>query len=653
MKYTRPNHYLTGIAVPVSALRTAESCGIGEFLDLERLGDWCRSIGMELIQILPVNDTGETSSPYSALSAFALNPIYIRLQTLPGAEEFLDSIETLRIRFDSSPRVQYYQVLNEKKKILRALFEKHKTAIVSDPLFLSWIEENLWIVPYASYSLLKSMHKQASWMDFSSYKNPTDEEIEAFWNIHEDTRFYAWIQYHLELQLRRAAAYLAAEGIALKGDLPILMNEDSADVWQHREFFNLDKRAGAPPDMFSDLGQNWGFPIYEWDTLEKNDYSFWKQRLRQADKFYHAYRIDHVLGFFRIWSIEEKHVSGNLGYFTPDFPITRTELSQAGFDAGRIAWLSKPHISLGELYESLKEEAEPIIATCFDRIGNEELFLFKPAIQGERDILNLQCNHEKKEALLYWFRNRTLLEVEKDQFYLTWNSRTTKAYKSLFQEEKEKLEMLYRKHSAKALKSWEAQGRKLLSFMQKETDMLMCAEDLGAVPPCVPKVLKELQIFSLKISRWTRDYSKEQAPYIPLKKYPLLSVCTLSVHDTSTMRGWWSEEKDIQNFWKSLGFRDPCPNTYTPEVAQKVIGKTLETSSALCIFQIQEIFAMDGSLCAPEPNEERINVPGTLSDANWSYRLPISIESLFEKKEFNAKLKDMIEKRGRNQLPQF
>jgi 4-alpha-glucanotransferase len=666
MKFPPLDHYYTGIAVPVSSLRSELSLGCGEFADLPLLGRWCRDVGIEIIQILPVNDTGFQSSPYSANSAFALNPIYIRLEdlpetgALPGRERFFDEAEELRGSFDADKRINYQKVMEAKLDLLKKIFLERAEAIAGDPALTQWIGRNEWIKDYAVYRTLKIEQRSSSWTEWDRMRELGESDIMDFWDedyassrAYPSVLFFAWIQFRLEEQLKNAAVELMEMKVHLKGDLPILMNLDSADVWAYRRNFRLDLNAGAPPDMFSELGQNWGFPCYDWEHLEEADYRWWKNRLTEADKFYHAYRIDHVLGFFRIWANPARNASGMLGFFLPQAAIEKRELEDAGFSEERIFWLCEPHIGGGEIRAACGGAAEEVISSCFRQLGEEDLYLFKDGIKGEKDLEECRpggktLEPETREALLSFYRDRALLEPEPGRFAAAWHFRSSRSYRALSDDEKIALQALLDRSADASEALWEENGRRLLSFMNSTAAMLTCAEDLGVIPDCVPRTLEDLGILGLRIPRWSRRYKEQDEPFIDPADYPFLTVCAPSVHDTSTMRGWWSEGDEKERFWSDLGFPGPCPPEYDSDTAGRVMARLLETSSVFCIFQLQDLFDADDGLRSAEASEDRVNVPGSSNEWNWGYRIPCSLEELRERKEFNRLLQEKImERRNR------
>jgi 4-alpha-glucanotransferase len=663
MKFSGFQEYKTGVLIPVFTLRSDQSCGCGEFLDLKTLADWCIKSGLNIIQLLPVNDTGDDASPYNALSAFALHPLFIRLDVLPelkdlttaGKKSINAAISTLREATEKHATMEYKQVLDGKLDILFELFKLAKNSIIADTALATWMKSNPWVREYAAFRTLKSLHNSAGWQSWrAEYRHGNADVVTRVWKdsaLGEKAQFHAWVQWRLEAQFRDVAEYVGKLGIMLKGDIPIMMNEDSADVWAHGNVFHLEQRAGAPPDMFAAMGQNWGFPIYNWDYLASHDYSWWRERLLQADKFYHAYRIDHVLGFFRIWTIDKHHQEGLLGYFKPSIYISRNDLHGIGFDDGRIRWLSEPHIHGGRLHEIFGMRSIEIIGRCFNRIGNEDLYLFKPEIRGEKNFNDLPLIDQERQHLLDMYRNRALLNVDEGLFCTTWTFRNCDRYQSLSDSERWVFEELVAKRAKESEELWQKNGEKLLRFMIETVPMLTCAEDLGVVPDCVPHTLSGLGILGLKIPRWAREWSKNGQPYIRIEDYPFLSVCAPSVHDTSTLREWWEREQDKWGFWDAMQFPGACPDQYSADTARIVITRMLSAGSALCMFQIQDLFALDNRYRVADAASERINVPGTVQKSNWAYRLPMTLESLVADGGFSGMLNSLTAERVKKPLP--
>lgn len=657
MHIVNGNKRLTGVAVPLGALRTQHSIGVGEFPDLVALANLCKACGIELIQLLPVNDSGFQSSPYSALTAFALHPLYLRIGAMEEARGFEDQLEELKQRFEALPRFAYGPLQDAKIALLRKIFQKNKKTILASAepgkkLYL-WIQENPWIIDYAVYRRLKDVHKGAHWKEWTQFKQVDEKLIRELWNnpqYKEEHLLWAWIQQALDHQFTHAAKTLRDMGIILKGDIPILMNEDSVDVWAHSEFFHRDLSAGAPPEPLNPLGQNWQFPTYNWENLEKASYSWWIDRLGLANRYYSAFRIDHVLGFFRIWVSSRRDNSAALGHFVPSVPITTEELYSLGLDDSRIRWLSQPHIPTYELFEAMKGDptteaaVRKVCAKALIQIGSEELWLFNDTVSGEIDIESLDIHGYLKEYLLKAWRNRVLIPQGDGTYYPAWTYWDTRAFPTLSEQERRNLESLIQQKRIVSEQLWEEQGRKLLTTFIQATDMIPCAEDLGAIPDCVPKVLQELGILGLKIPRWTRRWGEWGEPYIPFSEYPELSVCTPAVHDTTTVRQWWETEADREQFRQFINV-PYLEDRYTPETAEIILGHIIQAASRFCIFQIQDLLHLSSRRYAENALDERVNVPGSVNDFNWTYRIPSTLEDIQRDQNFIAACKALTAKR--------
>ena len=589
MQFPTFTSFLTGIAVPVFSLRSRESCGTGEFADLIQLGTWCQAVGLDLIQILPVNDTGADPSPYNARSAFALHPLFIRLSQVPGAEPFAAEIDACRLRLNHQSRLSYSNVLSFKLILLRRIYEMQKSQIHQDGAFHAWVAANPWLQSYCIFCLLQEHYHGQAWQCWGPWRVPQADQLEQYWHMHQDdVLFHAWVQYHLEQQLRQAAMALSAMGIALKGDIPILLSQESADVWTYPELFNLDWRVGAPPDMFSPEGQNWQFPSLNWDCLERSGFAWWRQRLQHAAKFYHAFRLDHVLGFFRVWILPAGHPSGVLGRFEPTVRLSWADLLQTGLST--------------------------------------------------QDVDNL-------------VQTQGLLPLE-DGFTPAWYYDHNPTFQQLSVDTQNGIRALVDAYWQRQEALWKGVGLKRLSMISQASDMRVCAEDLGTVPACVPDVLAALNILGLKIERWSRAWHQPNQPFIDPKTYPRLSVCSPSTHDTTTLRGWWEAElsEDRAQYCSLLGVSETCPTELTPDLSAKIIERNLQANSLLCVFAIQDLLGLESSLRTLAPADERINIPGDASPLNWTYRMPESLETLLGLDTFNSKMKRLIEPRRNRSL---
>jgi 4-alpha-glucanotransferase len=638
---------LLGVVVPVGALRSEKPTAVGEFPDLAKFALLCKKMKIGLIQLLPVNDTGYESSPYFSLTAFALHPLYLRITDIPEAANFKNKAAAIAKEFGGEIRFPYQKILRAKMDLLREIYTANESEIgekaAAGGSLAAWIEQNPWVKEYAVYRRLKQANGEKSWKEWTEHREVRAADIAAFWDSAEfrsEHLFWAWVQEAADAQFGAAAKAIADAGIVLEGDLPILMNDDSCDVWAHPEIFIQELSAGAPPDMYSPEGQNWGFPLYNWEAQAKDDYAWWRHRLAVAGKYYQAYRIDHVLGFFRIWASSHADYSSALGRYVPYTPLTTRDLKNLGFDKNRIRWASQPHIPTGELWDALRGNwgnlfneadiaaaANKIFSRALVQVNNEELWLFKKKIKGEKDIDALGLHPAIRAYLFQAWHNRIFLEYEKGKFFPVWYYKNSRAYATLSVDEKQRLEALIAKRQAKSEKTWEAQGKKLLSVLAGSSHMLPCAEDLGAVPDCVPRVLTRLKILGLRVVRWHRLWDQEDQPYIPFEEYPELSVCTAAVHDSSTIREWWEREVNQEQFSGFIGVPS-LPKVYNPGTARVILSKAAASRSRFRVFQIQDLLHLSNRWYAQDPASERINVPGSNNNFNWTYRLPATVEEI-------------------------
>jgi len=643
---------LLGTVVSVGSLKSNKTTAVGEYPDLAEFALLCKKMKIGIIQLLPINDTGYESSPYFSLTAFALHPLYLRISDLPEAANFKSEIDEINRDFGSAVRFQYQEVLKAKMGLLRDIYAANKSDIEKKAQkggsLDVWIENNSWVKEYAVYRKLKETNEGRTWKEWTEYRNITADDIETLWKnplYREDHLFWAWLQEAIDGQLSAAAKAVTEAGIILKGDLPILMNDDSCDVWAHSDIFIKSLSAGAPPDMYSPEGQNWGFPLYHWAAQEKDDFAWWKRRLTVAEKYFQAYRIDHVLGFFRIWSSSLRDYSSILGRYVPYTPVTKSDLRKLGFDKNRIRWITQPHIPTDELKDALRrnwkdpaDEAgmaaalKKIFSKALIRIGDEELWLIKKTIKGEKDSDALGLTPAIRTYLFNAWHNRLFLEYFKGRYFPVWYYDESRAYKSLSDVEKQELEKLLEKRLMKSQKIWAARGKKLLSVLAGSTKMLPCAEDLGEVPPCVPKILSKLNILGLRVVRWECKWDQENQPCIPFEDYPELSVCTWAVHDSSTVREWWEREANQEKFAGFMGYPS-LPKVYNPGTAKILLAKAASARSRFRIFQMQDLLHLSNKWYADDPASERINIPGTNNEFNWTYRLPVSIAEISKDKE--------------------
>ena len=644
----------SGTAVPVFSIRTADSCGIGSFTDLKTMGDWLHSIGQNVLQILPVNDTTSTgtwtdSYPYGGISVMALHPIFIDITAIgplknPGQRS---AFTRERKALDALPAVDYEKVLAFKNKYLRIQFGTYKEDTFAEPKFLSFYRSNRsWLLPYCAFCALRDSHGTADFSQWGEDSVCTPELIARVNSedspLYPEISFHIFTQYHLHRQLLDSVQYLHSLGIALKGDIPIGITRNSADAWASPELFHMDSQAGAPPDDFAADGQNWGFPTYDWDRMASDGYRWWKERFRHMSGYFDAYRIDHVLGFFRIWEIPACHTQGTMGHFSPALPMSCGELRSFGFpfDFHRHA---TPYIRYWQLKDMFGDRTQEVM----DRYLNSteyDVFTLKEEFSTQKKIADFfgPARDNIKDGLLALVSEVLFLEDcnRPGMFHPRISAQHTRSYRDLPEEEKAAYNRIYdhffyKRHN----EFWRESALRKLPEVIAATNMLTCAEDLGMIPECVPGVLHDLRILSLEIFRMSKDPA---SAFGDPARYPYMSVCTTGTHDTSTLRQWWEEERTASSgYWRSMmhGTGEP-PCFCEPWICERIIRSHMASPSMLAILPLQDWLSVDGDVRAQAPSSERINIP-SVPKHYWRYRMHLTVEELMSNTKLTAKLQEL------------
>ena len=651
-----------GVAMPVFSLRGAKSLGTGEFADLKEFADWAHGVGLKLIQILPINDTTSThtwtdSYPYSAISVSALHPLYLRIDDLdyPMPAAFLRELETGRTRLEALGNVDYEAVMAVKSKLTRQIFAKHRAAITASAAFQDFLKSRgEWLIPYAVFCVKRDHFGSA---DFSQWEDWATYDREQVWALtassHPDwpeLAYHCWLQCELDSQLADAVAHLHEKGLALKGDLPIGIDRHSVEAWSAPHLFKMDAQAGAPPDAFAVKGQNWGFPTYNWEVMERDGFAWWRDRFHQLSRYFDAYRIDHILGFFRIWQVPCDHVEGIMGQFDPALPVHIDELRARGidFDYNRYC---RPYIRWYFLHERFGDSVEYVKEHFLHDCGNG-YFQLQEQVATQRRIVDWLEQHPHdpsiRQGLLDCASEVLFFEVagsQGTQFHPRCAMQATRSYQDLPSDMRWRVEELYNDYFYRRQEEfWQARGYARLPAMREASSMLLCGEDLGMVPACVPGVLKELGILSLEIQRMPKVRGIE---FAEPEHVPYLSVVSPSTHDMPTLRAWWKEDPWLtaRFAWQTFGIASPEENL-SGEVASRIIFQQLCLRAMWAIFPLQDLLAMDESLRHPDPAAERINDPA-INPFPWRYRMHLGIDRLAAAKGFNDKLSRLIRGAGR------
>ena len=592
-----------GVAIPVFSLRSAEGWGCGEFCDLKAMADWASTVGMSIIQVLPVNDTTSSgtwrdSYPYNAISSFALHPMYISPREVVKAcsryatpalrkqmRDVLAKYSAQGARINSLSAVDYEATTRLKERFLRKIYTLCGDQILASRSFERFFKQSReWLLPYAVFCALRDKYSsdKSKWGELEQYD---EQRAEAFAQKEaKRVGYYSFVQYLLDKQLTEVRDYAHKIGITLKGDIPIGVAPTSVDVWCAPHLFNLSVSAGAPPDAFAEDGQNWGFPTYNWARMREDGYAWWCARLRKMARYFDAYRIDHILGFFRIWEVPRTERSAILGYFNPSKPYSEDEITSFGFAFN------------AEKQTKNRENPKDVL---FIRYPYNEGYV--PRIEGYKTKMYQQLDKEQQEAYM---------RLHEDFFYHRHND------------------------------FWRENAMRRLPALMQATRMLTCGEDLGMIPACVPDVMAQEHILSLEIERMPKQMG---LAFGNTRYYPYLSVAATSTHDMSTIRGWWREDQALtQRYWSEVLHREGvAEKECSGNTAAQIIEREMLSGSMFAILPLQDWLSVDERLRLTDPDAERINIP---ADPNhyWRYRMHITLEQLISEDEFNEQVRSLV-----------
>ena len=653
-----------GTLVPVFSLRSEDSFGVGDFGDLRKLIDWVARTRQRVLQILPINDTTIThtwsdSYPYSCISIFALHPQYADLTALPAIKDEAkrEEMERLRKELNALPQIDYERVNSAKNEYLRLIFEQEGKAVMASADFKAFFGQNkLWLVPYAQYSMLRDKFGTADfsqWPDHNTWDEADRKALETPRNkAYKEVALYYFVQYVLNNQMEAAHRYAREKGVILKGDIPIGVNRHGCDVWQEPRYFNLNGQAGAPPDSFSANGQNWGFPTYNWEEMLADDCAWWVRRFSNMSKFFDAYRIDHVLGFFRIWEIPTHSVHGLLGQFSPALAMTVPEIEAYGLPF-REEFFTQPFITDEVLGRIFHEHADEVRATFVEPKG-DGFYRMREAYDTQRKVEAAFAGKTDEVSIML---RDGLYALISDVLFLRDHRDATKfhprisvqfdfVYESLSDHEKYVFNKLYNDYYYRRNNQfWYREAMRKLPLLVEATRMLVCAEDLGMVPDCVPWVMNELRILSLELQSMPKDPSVR---FGHLSRNPYRSVSTISTHDMPTLRQWWDEDAErTQSYYNTMLYRGgEAPHPLPGWLARDIVSRHLTCPSMLCILSIQDWLAIDERIRLADANAERINIPANPRHY-WRYRMHLTIEQLISDHKFCDNIAELVSQSGR------
>lgn len=673
---------VAGTLVPVFSLRSKSSFGVGDFGDLKKMIDWVALTRQRVLQVLPINDTTQThtwtdSYPYSCISIFAIHPQYVDLSALPPLADKKARIayEQLRSELNDLPQIDYERVQEAKTGYLRLLFAQDGERVMATKAYRQFFQENeRWLVPYAQYCSLRDRYGSADFSTWPAHHQWDEHDRKSLstpgTKAYGEVAFFYNVQYLLFSQMSEAHAYARQKNVILKGDIPIGVSRYGCDVWMEPRYFNLNGQAGAPPDDFSVNGQNWGLPTYNWEEMLRDGCQWWVRRFQSMASFFDAYRIDHVLGFFRIWEIPIHSVHGLLGQFQPALALTREEIEGYG-----LHWqeelFTTPFITDWVLDRVFHEKAAFVrdhflerktdyyyrMKEAFDTQRKVEAFFAALAADDgqRRDFFGMETTVQDAENLrdgLYALISDVLFvrdHRDPNRFHPRICVQLDFVYESLYDSDKTLFNRLYDDYFYRRNNQyWYGEAMRKLPRLVEATRMLVCAEDLGMVPSCVPWVLDALRILSLEVQSMPKDPADE---FGHTDRFPHRSVCTFSSHDMPTLRQWWDEDWDrTQHYYQTMLHRPGgAPHPLPGWLARDVVGSQLASPSMLCVLSIQDWMAVDEKLRLADADAERINIPSN-PHHYWRYRMHVAIEDLMHNQDFNANMREMVAESGRDAL---
>lgn len=642
-----------GVAVPVFSLRSAQSWGIGEFTDLELMVQWAAATGQCVVQLLPINDTTDThtfldSYPYNAVSCDALHPIYlspIKMGALVGRgrmEYYMTRAEEL----NALAELDYTAVEALKWKYFRELYAQDGDMVLKDAEFQAFFKVNrVWLEPYALFCCLRDHYGTADhrqWGEWSVWDAGLPGRLYSIDNfvdggVWSESMFHVYLQYHLHRQLCAVADMARRSGVVLKGDIAIGVSHNSVETWRNPELFHLNAQAGAPPDDFAVIGQNWGFPTYNWEQMAMDGYGWWRGRMQRMGRYFDMYRVDHILGFFRIWQIPVSQVQGIMGQFSPAMPLSREELSLRWglpmleqryltpyVHKSRLEEIFGNHLAAADRYlVEVGEDFYTLHPLCDTQRKVADLFARDTSVQGRAlcDGLTEIC------AEVLFVRDMEDSEL----FHPRIGVQNSRSYEFLFPWEKERFDELYTHYFYHRHNDfWAEQAMRVLPTLIDSSRMLCCVEDLGMIPNCVPGVLEHLRVLTLEIQRMPKSAA---SVFGDTTRYHYLSVCTTATHDMSPLREWWAELSQSMReiYYREIlhhNIAETVPLVADTALCHEIVMLHMDAPSQFAILPLQDWMSIDGSIVPPPAGiSQRINVPANPQNY-WRYRMHITLEEL-------------------------
>lgn len=583
-----------GVAVPLFSLHSRASIGVGDFSDSKLLIDWCVRSGMSLLQLLPLNDVGFEFKPYDAQSSFALEPMYLALDRLVHVDEqaFSAEIALLRERFPAGQARVDFRIKSAKLDLLWRMFRTFQKGSAAHPGFEAYQQAfAFWLEDYALFKAAKEQHKNANWELWpEELRNRTPQALQRFKEEHrERILFYKWLQWQLFFQCKAVKRYAEEKKILLLGDLPFLTSRDSADVWSHPHYFQLDLASGAPPDAYFAHGQRWGMPPYNWAQIRRGSYDLICERLKYAQNFYDCFRIDHAVGAFRIWTIpvsEPFEHAGLNGRFDP---------------ADEKKWEAQGKEFLSTIIQNTK------MLPCAEDLGTVP-----------------ECSHRVLQTL-----GIPGMDVQR----WTKERGPSHAFKTP-QRYRENSAAILSTHDTTSLRAWwlfEA-GTVDEGLFQR-----ICAEG-GITFEKIKSALFDLEQSSHGRLRWRPEINTVgQFKKILGRREEQVEYLFYLYEST------FGERKKFLDF---LGLPEENETVCSYSVRKRALEKVSQARSIWSIQMLEDWLSLGDVFEGHDPYEFRINRPGIADAENWSAVLPLSLEKM-NQLPIHKEIRRMNRKAGR------
>jgi 4-alpha-glucanotransferase len=582
-----------GVLIPLFSVYSEKSFGIGDFDDLKPAVDWLKFTGNSILQLLPMNEMGGTLCPYDSVSSFALEPAYISLAGLPLPKDksFKRQIESLRRALPHPGSHVDYAVRGEKLRIMREIFASGESA--ASLQFAAFQSDNsYWLEDFSLYKVIKEICHGAPWYEWPlELRNRDGGAIEEILKRHsQEIDFQKWVQWQLFEQFKEAKAYACAKKIFLKGDLPILVSRDSADVWAHAGFFKLEFAAGAPPDMYCAKGQRWGMPTYNWENIKADGYRYLKEKLKYAQNFYDILRIDHVVGLFRIWSIPYNDAQENQGLNGRFDPSDECLWRQHGSQILKVMQDSTD-------MRLCAEDLGVIPQSCTETLRDLNI----PGNDVQRWVKDWSLKHDFLDPEDYRRLSVTMLSTHDTTNWPAW---------------------------------WENEA----GTVDEALFIRKCSDQRNIGFEQVKGLLFDPSRSRHGRLRWRDDVDSAQ------KLVEILGLPGEHLNDFLDL--WENSFREKEKLWKKLKLKGPMREKSDPEIVEAALKGNLCSAALISINTIFDLFYL-GDILKGDPYGCRINTPGTVSSKNWSLIIPFSIDEL-KKNPVSVKIKEMVLASGRS-----